>query len=612
MKNLPRTLLHAGFGLTALALAASGCGDDTPPGAAGDGGVTADVPTRAPAFRNPVMMPDDELARAALAIMQMPEQGEMSACSTCHGITRQTVRHWRALTDAALGSCLTDLDVRTPEAAQRMIACLRDPTTMQFTPQRLGIATVATHLDWFRYVTQRGAGTAAEATRTDLVNRTAMPPGMATRLTQRQFDILAEWFIRGVPALDENLPEDPRPESCTPGVSREVTTHVQAMATMGWAARNRARNMLMHGCNGAARPIDCLQSVPRASTQSFAARWEHLPGAKLRLLHTTSYASSYWTRSSVDGRFVSHGARTAAPQGRFIDLQTNRVISTAGQYDPGFFPDNSGFVFMGVGNSGAVCTMNVLTMGNPTALTLTEPGCSRSGTVGLYEHVATSLDGADYWFGFGQFESDDGGRAARTTQPRAPFTANSVTRLVQMANTGSGFTQNFMASVPTPFEADATITPSGRFLALRVAGNNNAQLGMVLRRINVTGTGADREVTLPEVARYCFNGAKPAFSLDERWIVTHRYIQRDDAQALGFTGPDDPAFAEYASRGGANIWLIDMLTGASHRVTHMSPGQYALFPHFRSDGWIYFQVRTLGQTRDHIVASDAALVLAAR
>jgi len=43
----------------------------------------------------------------------------------------------------------------------------------------------------------------------------------------------------------------------------------------------------------------------------------------------------------------------------------------------------------------------------------------------------------------------------------------------------------------------------------------------------------------------------------------------------------------------------------------MEPGQYALYPHFRSDGWIYFMVRTLGQGSEHIVASDAALRLQA-
>ena len=49
------------------------------------------------------------------------------------------------------------------------------------------------------------------------------------------------------------------------------------------------------------------------------------------------------------------------------------------------------------------------------------------------------------------------------------------------------------------------------------------------------------------------------------------------------------------------------LTANAQRLTKMQPGQYALFPHFRSDGWIYFAVRTLNG-EEYYAASDAALV----
>ena len=54
---------------------------------------------------------------------------------------------------------------------------------------------------------------------------------------------------------------------------------------------------------------------------------------------------------------------------------------------------------------------------------------------------------------------------------------------------------------------------------------------------------------------------------------------------------------------------MDMATGVTRRVTMLNPGQYALFPHFRSDGWIYFQVRDSNSGREYAVASDAKLVL---
>ena len=60
----------------------------------------------------------------------------------------------------------------------------------------------------------------------------------------------------------------------------------------------------------------------------------------------------------------------------------------------------------------------------------------------------------------------------------------------------------------------------------------------------------------------------------------------------------------------ANLYLIDLLTGARVRITHMAPGQYALYPHFRSDGWIYFLVMDNESGREYVGASDAALRVA--
>jgi hypothetical protein len=106
----------------------------------------------------------------------------------------------------------------------------------------------------------------------------------------------------------------------------------------------------------------------------------------------------------------------------------------------------------------------------------------------------------------------------------------------------------------------------------------------------------------------CLSGGKATFSYDERWLVFHHYVEPGDAAELGFSGPSDPAFTDYLQRGASNLMLVDLRTGTARRITGMSPGQYAVFPHFRSDGWIYFVVRTLDGT-EYFAASDAALVL---
>jgi hypothetical protein len=143
----------------------------------------------------------------------------------------------------------------------------------------------------------------------------------------------------------------------------------------------------------------------------------------------------------------------------------------------------------------------------------------------------------------------------------------------------------------------------------RVANDQERQLGFVLRRVDATPSGSSYEIATPEVARYCMNGGKPSFSYDERYIVYHHYVTAADAVDLGFSGPNDPAFQDYLTQGAANVYLMELTTGLVKRVTNMHPGQYALFPHFRSDGWIYIQVRDRAAgSKEYVLASDAALI----
>jgi hypothetical protein len=367
--------------------------------------------------------------------------------------------------------------------------------------------------------------------------------------------------------------------------------------------------MLMHGCAGVTDPIDCLATYSRAGDHTYGVGWELVPNTKLRILREYSYSSAYWTRSSADGRFIGHGAYMGGLTSMVLDLQEDRQIPVDAYYDPGFFPDNSGFVFQGGGAH--FCPLSVLTS-SPESVSLDEPGCQTNSAVGLYEHVGASLGGGDYWAVNGDFVSDDGGHSATLDNPAAWFGSSSDQKLTRLVNTGSGFTPAASEFVDTPFEADAVISPSSQLMVNRVAGPGSDQIGFVLRRIDMTPEpGGGFTVALPEIARYCFAGGKPGFSYDERYMVIHHYVTDADAVSMGFTGPSDPAFAPYRTQGAANVYLVDLVTGVRTRITHMSPGQYALFPHFRNDGWIYFIVRGPAVSGEIAVASDAALVIGA-
>jgi hypothetical protein len=597
--------------LGCLSVLASACGDDSsiapgrdggpgpsvdaasPDAGAIDAGFDAGPRPDAPPLYTESELEGDALAREALRILGSRAAGGMRSCSECHGITRRRVRTWAEQTTVVLDTCLTDQEVTTDASASAMLECVRGigPT---YRPDNIGIFAAAADLEWFRYVFERGTGADWETEHETFVDRAGMPAESRTPLTQEQFDIIATWFVAGAPNAEAILPADPAPAECMPFVSPLVATHAARMAEEGWGALNREAGILMYGCAGAASPGDCLSTAMAARDTTFGAGWDVVEGSTSRLLHTTSYGSSFWTRSSADGRFVSHGP------GYTVDLMRGAEIRVDAPYDPGFFPDNSAFVWPGV-----VCEQSLLTR-MPGSISLSEPECT-SASIGLYEHVGVGLGGEDYWVITGEFSSDDGGHSVTREDPSAYFSRDSTQTLTRMVNDGTGFRPGGEVSTETPYEGDAAISPSSELMLSRIAGPGDQPIGYSLYRIGEIAGGS---VTLHEVGRYCEPGAKIAFSFDERWAIYHHYIDDDDAIDLGFTDASDPGFAMYRSRGAANVYLIDLTTGERTRITNMGPGQYALFPHFRSDGWIYYMVRgATGVGGERVMATDAALVL---
>jgi hypothetical protein len=579
-----------------------------------------------PAFRNPVDLPDDELALQALQILGADVEGHDERCNGCHPLTKQHIRYWATLSDVAMADCFTDLGITSVDSAHGTIDCWRikpsNPTATFDTP-KLGVFAAGARLPWFQYLfTKAYNGSTTEYEQ--FVQRSAMPPsgGREVEMTQAQFDVVAEWFIRGIPNLEELLPEDPPPTECFPSVGTRVIEHVAAMATEGWAAHNLAQGMSMYGCAGASTPADCLASKPLASSTTFGADWDIAGRGTSRVLYqfVNEYSSDYWTRSSADGRFVAHGGGQPGFPSTVLDLQENSLINLNAAYDPAFFPDNSGFVFQNAPNN--VCPQSVLVAAG-TNVSMNEAGCTDLGAVGLYEHVGAAI-GGDYFAVSGEFVSDNGGHAVTLRDPQSNFGQDGSVRITPMVYNGSSFSTKPSVNVAVPFEGDAVLSPTSKLMVNRLSGPSGRQLGFVLRAVDATPSGSSYDIDAPEIGRYCFTGGKPAFSYDERWMIIHHYISPnsdEDAQELGFTGADDPGYTSqpttatsYTARGTANVFLVDLVTGEKTRLTNMKPGQYALYPHFRSDGWIYYQVRDIGgpgsgDETEYAVASNAAFVL---
>ncbi len=594
----------------ATAGACGGGGGGSAADAAVDADLTPDAATIAPVLFTPRDdLSDDDLASQALSIMTGSGQ---NTCTECHGITKQRLFNWRAISDTSLSECLTDLTVPNQTVAQEMIDCLRkDPSDSNspFSAQATAIYSAGAHLDWFEFTFRRAYG---EDNYLEQFNtfkeRVGMPMGAMAPLSQTEFDVLASWFSRGLPLIEAKLPEDPPPTECTPGVSAEVSAHVTETKLSGWRAVNKQNAMLMHGCDSVdGDPLECLTTYPGFADATFSEGWAaSIPGQQIRILRENGYESSFWTRSSADGRYVGNGAQSGGAGVRIVDLKRDFAIPGNALYDPAFLPDNSGFMFQ---PGSFFCNQSMLAEAESIEFG-SSPDCTSTGNVGLYQHVGANVNNGDYWAVYGQFVSDNGhGRIF--SDPEASFGGSSRLKLVPIVHDGTTYQAGQTARIPIPYEGDSIISASSKMVLSRLRGPGNNQLGFVMRKVTATETKSGYDVGLSEVARYCFNGGKPAFSYDDRWLVLHHYLGDADAVDLGFTGSSDPEFADYQNRGSANIYLIDTLTGDVTRVTTMRAGEYALFPHFRSDGWIYFMVRNIDGSAERIVASDAALRLEA-
>ncbi|MEM7446888.1 MAG: hypothetical protein AAF355_01445 [Myxococcota bacterium] len=562
---------------------------------------------------------DADLAAQAYAVIAAAGDGERR-CQECHGLTVSQIRRWGDHTNAAL-DCIGARDPALPAQAAEIWNCLTDGASSDeadgatsLDPEAMGFLTTAAPLLWFRQLFEVAyAGESALRIAQRRGSVTMPPPAVDSDgeplpdrdLTQSELDLLLSWVRRGLPLLEEQVPGGGK--DCAPYVGPEVAGHLIDMETQGWDVLNRDRSLAMFGCAEGQSGQACLSDYPLTGSGPTNG-WTEL--GVLRILFTTDYASSFWTRSSADGRYVAHGGGSAS-SASIIDLERQTVIPSLGLYDSGFFPDNSGFVLMAVGpgTQAGFCEQSLLDSG-PSEITYEEPECSLESGIGLYQHLG-AVDGGDYWTVYGPFVSDDGGH--RATGPlRADFSSASSVNFVPIIYDGSSYSPRAAVSVATPSEGDAVLSPSGQLVASRIEGVDGAQSGFSLRRVDAEPEGDSYAISAPLIAEYCIRGSKVGFSFDERYLVLHRYLDASDAVEFGFDGADDPEFAAYLERGAANIYVVDLLTGDQRRITRMNPGQYALFPHFRSDGWIYFIVRDPyddALSGEYVVASDAVLRL---
>jgi hypothetical protein len=638
------TFLHAVLRLLPGGLLLGSACSEGSPARGPDGsaqGATGGGTGTIPVLRGPVALEDDALANQALDLLGASAVNGSGVCKNCHTLGRPTLTRWAQLTQAFANECLGDADLDDQAALDQMFACFRQQADdgEPLAPEHFGIYAAASHLPWFSHVFERASGVGdRQKEKTSFITNVGMPRA-GTPWTQAEFDIVAEWFARKTPKLFDLVPAD-EGAACTDGLDLgTLSEHVQEMATSGWRAKNAQLPLLDFGCENGQSGSACLGDFPLASSNGTTSDWQALGGAQIRVLYDNSNTpSTYWSRVSPDGRYIASGLLQPLAENRYgqiIDLAGGRVIPANFRYDATFFPDGSGFILqqndgeasgemiteptdgsVSPREQALTCDYSVLSSGL-TELTGSELECHQVlGRVGLYQQLASSVGGSDYWVVHGSYTSDNGGFEKVLNNPSAAYEATSKVTLTAVVHVGDGYDAGDSVQVALAHQGDPMLSPSGNLLATRIKGREldleNSVIAAEhagyalykLTKANVRGTSS---ASVEDLGRLCVQGGKPTFSYDERWLVFHRYVTASDAQELGFASADEPGFQGYLANGSSNLYLVDLTTGNIARLTDMPPGKFALFPHFRSDGWIYFAVRTLAK-QEFFAATDAALL----
>ncbi len=570
-------LLGALLALAATAGAAAGCSTK------GDGSAVSE---------SQVTAAELSMAKAAQDVIS----GAHAHCNQCHTAGRSDVRRWG---DAMLNVGIQCFNEPALEPTAQ-VACMSDEPgtpTSSFSTSKLGLFSAGTEYvkDTFTKADPSGA-------RLTAFRSIAMPAGSSVpQMTAEEFEKVVTWVFNGMPAFNEVFGGPPEPEACVPSITPELTAHVAEMKTTGWGARLADVATPMFGCADATDAKDCFKTLPVVAAPWGAAGVTQT----LRVLRELP-KTSYWVRSSADGRFVGYGQFTAAA---IIDLSTAQgtpAIEVDARYDPAFFPDNDGISFAGTNLASEtpgpirVCRQSVLVEAAKQAhpkITLQEPGCSEV-VDSVYQSVGAALDGRAFWMSNGAHVNDDGGNQIQA--PLDGFEPDSMTQLIPMVSDGIGYKPQKPVNLKTPLEGDQMLSPSSRLLLTRF-GSKPGHQGFTIRKLTTNATdGAGVTGTTEVIGKICGGGTKAMVSFDERFVVTHRYAA---------PGADGGTADKHS-----DITLTDLLTGEVVEVTHMGPNEYALYPHFRADGWLYFLVRDMNPTgpdggpgKETLVASDVAL-----
>ncbi len=564
----------------------------------------------------------EEEALSALRAISAPVTSSSNRCLGCHDPNMRTIHEWGKTATWRVKYCLEYV----PESgvawgARDKLRCLRgtDDEAVAFKASRLGFLAAGAHSKMFKDIFVEVYGAVdGETKHKKFVKEAGMPKGHGAPISEEEFDHLYRWAKSDLVYFDRLLAEEIPPQTaCVPERSTELDHYLKRRELSNWTLYHQDRGTKFFGCQDGVltefcftEKVDNKDKYPETKTKYFSRRWNSDSSVAMRLIAKLPKASIYWTRGSPDGRYLGLGLYAAESvtnsdgtkkeyRGMLLDLKESSLSgSNSGtflvdaSYDPTFTPDGLGFMFNGLNDGKAgVCPLSVLLTPEGKTVEFDESGCLIS-KVYTYQSMGTSLEGEGSYVMTGIYEGDDaGGPYTRSRDAVPKWGVRSFIEFIHMPFIGNQYQVSSRLNEWTPFYGDWALSASTELLASRVAGvdakGNPTQLGFQFFLMNHQNSKLEMRPAL----KVCEKGSKGTFSMDERYFVYHHYVEESDYQELGFQDRNDPDFQAMLETPTANIYLTDLYTGHTKRLTKMEFGQVAAFPHFRADGWLYFLVR---------------------
>lgn len=436
-------------------------------------------------------------------------------------------------------------------------------------------------------------------------------PFRGTALSKADFQFILSWVLTGMPGnesiLIHNGPANVCEDSSKSFIGANVRAHVKRMSEEGegWNFVNLARGVPMFACEGAA----CFQN--QIDGKDVFQKMDGIVSGKgeVRKLFTLNERSNFWARSSADGRFVAYGS---SPLSTVIDLMpllqgsVIRSMKVEADFDPAFTPDNQAFIFQGGRHGTRICNQSLLTKSDLVTIDFVNQGCSESNLeIGLYQAIGNSLDNGDITTVNGSFKSDSGRELVQDTPPLFPENSSMTISTVRRSDS-TNFEKVSSQMIPTPFEANWMLSSSQKLAMGTISATNEAKRArhggyhlVMTDAEEISARGVLPAWNDDDSALLCVgHGEKPTLSFDERYLVYYAYEQHKGREA-DVMNPVESS---------ADLYVIDLLgDGQARKITNMPKGQYAQFPHFRSDGWLYFSIYDANTQERSVAATDTIL-----